>query len=269
MHVEMAERKKLAAQEIELTLKHGDYRNAANLCENAIGLLDDSEIERYIKPIVEEVRRALQQKETGLADALLVSLVRISDKMYKDTANGFVFSNTVEFMLYVSRHNKENVIWIRSPRLEVYYLYGYFLVETNRLAQAQAIFKKALQFAPAAIMVYLEYAETFKAQRDFEMFAALTLQGMQYAARKEHVARCLRNIGFFEIENENLRLASVYYYLSMEYDQQNPTAMKELRYIYSVAGEIFPKPGEKEKERVLNDVCRRAGLTKEQLPQKA
>lgn len=124
----------------------------------------------------------------------------------------------------------------------IYWQHGSLLFEQKRYLESKEILEKALRWNPSSVKIILEYMETYKVLGEIETFFNLAKESFKYAFRAEYIARCYRNLGYYFIEKGLWKEASGCYLLSLQFEEDNKTALSELGYIQSEAPEGFTKP---------------------------
>lgn len=207
------------------------------LLENDVGSITETIKEIKFNMFEKNFERALEISEK------LVSKID-ETKMFEDdmVSAYFSFDNNFEKMLY-HFHNKPNKELRQAaiPFGEVYYIHGNLLFELKRISKAQEYLEKAHRWNPVSSVIGFEYIETFKALGDLEKFFELTTKQFKYIYTPKDLARGYRNLGYYFIEKENFKLASVCYNISLIYDPENTSAMSELYYINNICKENLNK----------------------------
>ncbi len=114
---------------------------------------------------------------------------------------------------------------------EVYMLYGSLLVEHKQYEKAQTELRKGLHYNPADFFLAMEYIETFKALGKIDEFFRLTKEAFKIAFRRDYIARCYRNLGYYFIEKQLWSEAVSCYLMSQVFEPDASQAANELFYI--------------------------------------
>lgn len=112
---------------------------------------------------------------------------------------------------------------------------GYALMELGEVKAAQAALHKGLEYNPFYFPLLCEYIETLKVSGDMNEYVRLTKEAFAAAYKKEYMARCYRNMGYYLIEQKQYADAAICYQISLTYEA-SPHAMGELAYISQIAG---------------------------------
>lgn len=202
---------------------------------------DRKDIEASIKEIRFNALKGNIKKAYKLSEAL-VSKMEASMMFENDTVSEyFVFDHLFEKVLYDyynSPHKELREAPI--PYGEIFYMHGNILFEMKCILEARKYLEKALRWNPASCTIAFEYIETFKAEKQWDMFFELTKEQHKYAYKPQDIARCFRNLGYYYIEVEEYLVAAVCYMLSLSYEQ-TPFAQSQLDYIEQVAPGTYLK----------------------------
>lgn len=127
------------------------------------------------------------------------------------------------------------------------FLKGFMLIDLGRAAEAEPFLRRATEAEPYNAQYAAEYAEWYKAARQWqragELFAkALDIAELADDARKPALkARALRGIGYVAIEQGRLDDAERNMRESQKLDPNNPAAKAELDYIASLRAKAAGK----------------------------
>ena len=202
-----------------------------NLIEN-----DAKGTEATIKEIRFNVFEGNIEKAFNLSEAL-VSKIEKAPMFENDSASEYYSFNELFQEILYDYYNKpkRDIRKATIPYAEIFYIHGNLLFELKRLPEAREYLKKALRWNPASCKIAFEYIETFKAAKDYEKFFELTKEQFKYAYRREDVARCYRNLGFYFVEKEEYSVAAGCLLSSLLYEADNKMAQSELYYIQEKA----------------------------------
>ena len=208
-----------------------------NLIEN-----DAKGTEATIKEIRFNVFEGNIEKAFKLSEAL-VNKVEKAPMFENDTASEYYTFNELFQEILFDYYNKpkRDIRKATIPYAEIFYIHGNLLFELKRLSEARVYLQKALRWNPASCKIAFEYIETFKAERDYDKFFELTKEQFKYAYRREDVARCYRNLGFYFVEKEEYSAAAGCLLTSLLYEADNKMAQSELYYIQQKAPD-YEKP---------------------------
>ena len=209
--------------------------------------LTDEEKEQYIEisenetPIIDILEEAYPYIETGDYETslkIISEFMETFQPMFEDdkVSEYHYFTNPLEeaiFNRYVGAKKEVRYIPDNQPLLDLYYAYGFLLMENNRLEESEENLKKALKINPVSSRILLELCEIYKIKTpNFNKFFMYTTQALEYAYYPQDIARCYRNLGHFYIEEDELDVAAGLFSYSMKYEL-SPLAYKELQYIKS------------------------------------
>ena len=146
------------------------------------------------------------------------------------------FTNPLEeilFNTYIGAEKEVRFIPDNQPLLDLYYLYGFLLFEDNQLEKAETYLKKAVKINPVSSRVILELSEIYKMHTyTLNKYYMHVTDALKYAYYPNDIARCYRQLGYYYIEENQLKTALALYKYSMEYDL-SPLAYREILYIQS------------------------------------
>ena len=146
------------------------------------------------------------------------------------------FTNPLEeliFLKYIGLKKELRYIPDNKPLLDLYYVYGFLLLESKQYEKAEEYLKKAIKINPVSARIILELTEIYKVHTyTFNEFIIRTSDALKYAYYPQDVARCYRNLGYYYVEENDFRTALALYIYSMEFEA-SPLAYAEIKYIQS------------------------------------
>lgn len=146
------------------------------------------------------------------------------------------FTNPLEeliFLKYIGLKKELRYIPDNKPLLDLYYVYGFLLLESKQYEKAEEYLKKAIKINPVSSRIILELTEIYKVHTyTFNEFIIRTSDALKYAYYPQDVARCYRNLGYYYVEENDFRTALALYIYSMEFEP-SPLAYAEIKYIQS------------------------------------
>lgn len=191
-----------------------------------------------IKPILDEVIPYIQNND--LRNALMIMDSRMNNyvRMLNDDAVSeyHYFSNAIEQALFEEFIGCSKELRVLNPDetdFELYYIYGFLLIEFDRLDEAKNALINSLKLNPVSPRVNFEFGEIYKKENNMDKFYEFTNNALQFTYSSQDLARAYRNLGFYYIEKNNLELATALFKYSLIYDA-NMTAYSELEYIKSL-----------------------------------
>ena len=146
------------------------------------------------------------------------------------------FTNPLEeliFLKYIGLKKELRYIPDNKPLLDLYYVYGFLLLESKQYEKAEEYLKKAIKINPVSARIILELTEIYKVHTyTFNEFIIRTSDALKYAYYPQDIARCYRNLGYYYVEENDFRTALALYIYSMEFEA-SPLAYAEIKYIQS------------------------------------
>lgn len=146
------------------------------------------------------------------------------------------FTNPLEEMIfreYIGLEKELRYIPDNQPLLDLYYVYGFLLLESQEFDKAEKYLKKAIKINPVSARIILELTEIFKVHTyTFNEYFIRTTEALKYAYYPQDIGRCYRNLGYYYIEENQMKTALALFIYSMEYDL-SPMAYSEIKYIQS------------------------------------
>ena len=153
------------------------------------------------------------------------------------------FTNPLEeliFRKYIGLKKELRYIPDNQPLLDLYYVYGFLLLESKQYEKAEEYLKKAIKINPVSARIILELTEIYKMHTyTFNEFIIRTSDALKYAYYPQDIARCYRNLGYYYVEENQMKTALALYIYSMEYEP-SPLAYAEIKFIQSKSDNIEP-----------------------------
>ena len=202
-----------------------------------------SDEENPIIDILEEVFHKIEDGDLRNALNTMDSFMKNFHPMYQDDkVNEYhSFTSPLEeklFEKYIGAEKEVRLIPENQPYTDLYYVYGYLLLEFEKMDEAEENLKKALKINPVSSRILLELSEIYKKHTpSFNQFVLYTEQALRYAYYPQDIARCYRNLGYYYIEENQLKTAAALLKYSMKYEM-SPMAYSELHYIQSKGFDI-------------------------------
>ena len=148
------------------------------------------------------------------------------------------FTNPLEeliFRKYIGAKKEVRYIPDNQPLLDLYYVYGFLLLEDKQYEKAEEYLKKAIRINPVSARIILELTEIYKVHTyTFNEYVIRTSDALKYAYYPQDIARCYRNLGYYYVEENQMKTALALYIYSMEYEA-SPLAYAEIKFIQSKA----------------------------------
>lgn len=214
--------------------------------------LSDDEKQEFIEisekenPILDVLNDIYFDIENGNYETPLKELdnfMKTFNAMFEDdkVSEYHYFTNPLEelvFRKYIGLKKELRYIPENHPLLDLYYVYGFLLLENQQYDKAEEYLKKAIKINPVSSRIILELTEIYKVHTyTFNEYAIRTLDALKYAYYPQDIARCYRNLGYYYIEENDMKTALALYIYSMEYEA-SPLAYAEIRSIQSKNGNL-------------------------------
>ena len=146
------------------------------------------------------------------------------------------FTNPLEEMIfrkYIGLKKELRYIPDNQPLLDLYYVYGFLLLESKQYDKAEENLKKAIRINPVSARIILELTEIYKTHTyTLNEFFIRTSDALKYSYYPQDIARCYRNLGYYYVEENQMKTALALYIYSMEYEP-SPLAYAEIKFIQS------------------------------------
>lgn len=209
--------------------------------------LSDEEKEEFIEisdnenPIMDILNEISEFIEVGEYKKALDKLNRFMESfpgMFEDdrVSEYHSFTNPLEELLfrkYIGAKKEVRLIPDNVPLLDLYYIYGFLLLENNQLEEAEENLKKANKINPVSARIILELSEIYKKHTpSFNQFYIYTTEALTYSYYPNDIARCYRNLAYYYIEENRLDVATAFLKYSMTFEM-SIMAYSELHYIES------------------------------------
>lgn len=202
-----------------------------------------SQKENPIMDILNEVTPDIESGEYKIALDKLDRFMENHPPLFEDdkVSEYHFFTNPLEEILFnkyigakkVIRHIPDN-----QPLLDLYYIYGFLLLETNQFEKSEQYLKKAIKINPVSSRIILELCKIYKIHtytyNKYYMYAA---DALKYAYTPQDIARSYRSLGYYYVEEDQLETAFALFRYSMEYEM-SPMAYSEMTYIQNKSKEI-------------------------------
>jgi tetratricopeptide (TPR) repeat protein len=135
------------------------------------------------------------------------------------------------FYKYIGAEKIVRYIPDNKPVLDLYYIYGFLLLETNQYDKAEEYLKKAIKINPVSSRIILELCEIYKLHTyNYNKYFMYATDALKYAYMPQDIARSYRSLGYYYIEENQFETAFALFRYSMEYEL-NPMAYSEINYI--------------------------------------
>lgn len=206
--------------------------------EEKIEFIEISQNENPIMDILNDVSYDIEQGEYKRALDKLDKFIETFRPPFEDdkVSEYHFFTNPLEeilFNTYVGAEKEVRLIPDNQPLLDLYYIYGFLLLETQQFDKAEEYLKKAIRINPISSRIILELSEIYKIHTyTYNKYYIYTTNALQYAYYPQDIARCYRNLGTYYIQENQMKTALALFTYSMEFDL-SPLAYSEITYIKS------------------------------------
>lgn len=196
-----------------------------------------------LRDILNEVAYEIENGKSKVALEKLDKFINKYQSPFEndDDAEYHFFTNTLEeliFMRYIGSKNEIKYIPTNQPVLDLYYIYGFLLLEDKQFEKSEKYLKKAIKINPVSSRVILELSEIYKIHTyTYNKYYMFVSDALKYAYYPQDIARCYRQLGFYYIEENQMEIALALFIYSMEYEL-SPQAYSEINYIQSKNSEL-------------------------------
>lgn len=195
-----------------------------------------SKNENQIIDILNEITPNIESGEYKTALKKLDIFMESYSPMFEDdeTSEYHFFTNLLEELLfnkYIGAKKTVKYIPDNQPLLDLYYIYGFLLLETNQLDKSEEYLKKAIKINPVSSRIILELCEIYKMHTyNYNKCYMYATDALKYAYFPQDIARSYRLLGQYYVEENLLETAFALFRYSMEYEM-SPIAYSEITYI--------------------------------------
>ena len=206
--------------------------------EEKAEFMEISENENPIMDILNEISEFLEVGEYKKALEIMDKFMESFPGMFEDdkVSEYHSFTNPLEELLfrkYIGATKEVRLIPDDKPVLDLYYIYGFLLLEDNQLEEAEENLKKANNINPVSARIILELSEIYKKHTpSFNKFVMYTTEALTYSYYPQDIARCYRNLAYYYIEENNYDVAVALLKYSMTFEM-SIMAHSELHYLES------------------------------------
>lgn len=211
--------------------------------------MEISENENPIMDILNEISYDIESGKYDTALEKLESFMETFTPMFEDdkVSEYHFFTNPLEEELFNEYVGAEKVIRYipdNQPLLDLYYIYGFLLLEDKQLEKAEKYLKKAIRINPVSSRIILELCEIYKVHtytiNKYYMYAT---DALKYAYYPQDIARCYRSLAYYYVEENQLETALALLNYSMEFEL-SPMAYSEINYIKTKNSDLTLTPEE-------------------------
>ena len=198
-----------------------------------------AEISEKENPIMDILNEVTPDIESGEYESALDKLDRFMETyppMFEDdkVSEYHYFTNPLEeimFNRYIGAEKVVRYIPDNKPLLDLYYIYGFLLLETKQYEKSEEYLKKAIKINPVSSRIILELCEIYKVRTyNYNKYYMHATDALKYAYTQQDIARSYRSLGYYYVEENQLETAFALFRYSMEYEM-SPMAYSEIAYI--------------------------------------
>lgn len=201
--------------------------------------MEFAEISEKENPIMDILNEITPDIELGEYESALEKLDRFMENFYPmfeddNVSEYHFFTNPLEeiiFNNYIGAKKVLRYIPDNNPLLDLYYIYGFLLLETKQYDKSEEYLKKAIKINPVSSRIILELCEIYKVHTyNYNKYYMFATDALKYAYLIQDIARSYRSLGYYYIEENQFETAYALFRYSMEYEM-NPMAYSEIAYI--------------------------------------
>lgn len=201
--------------------------------------MEFAEISEKENPIMDILNEITPDIELGEYESALEKLDRFMENFYPmfeddNVSEYHFFTNPLEeiiFNNYIGAKKVLRYIPDNKPLLDLYYIYGFLLLETKQYDKSEEYLKKAIKINPVSSRIILELCEIYKVHTyNYNKYYMFATDALKYAYLIQDIARSYRSLGYYYIEENQFETAYALFRYSMEYEM-NPMAYSEIAYI--------------------------------------
>lgn len=229
--------------------------------------LNEFEQEKSVLHIDEAVKQALElipsgdfQKVLNILQPLTIQFEQGLTIENSEAEEYYSFSDNIEYFtkLIENAHNgnNANINALNSNYSRMYHLLGYVYAEMKDDRRAADALSKSLKLNPVSAGTYLEFAEIFKKNAQWENFLPLAKSALKYAKTPATLARALRGLGYYYCEQKNYNLATAIYMHSLQFEDNKEIVGTEVGYMYELTNKTLelPTPDDAVKTLLENEI---------------
>ena len=200
--------------------------------------IEISERENPIMDILNDIYFDVENGNYEIPLEKLNTFMETFPEMFEDdrVSEYHYFTNPLEdliFRKYIGPKKELRYIPDNQPLLDLYYVYGFLLLENQEYDKAEEYLKKAIRINPVSARIILELTEIYKVHTyTYNEYFIRTCDALKYSYYPQDIARCYRNLGNYYLQENQMRTALALYIYSMEFEA-SPLAYTEIKYIQS------------------------------------
>ena len=200
--------------------------------------IEISEKENPIMDILNDIYYDIENGNYETPREELNAFMETFPEMFEDdkVSEYHYFTNPLEdliFRKYIGPKKELRYIPDNQPLLDLYYVYGFLLLENQEYDKAEEYLKKAIRINPVSARIILELTEIYKVHTyTYNEYFIRTCDALKYSYYPQDIARCYRNLGNYYLQENQMKTALALYIYSMEFEA-SPLAYTEIKYIQS------------------------------------
>ena len=200
--------------------------------------IEISERENPIMDILNDIYYDIENGNYETPREELNAFMETFSEMFEDdkVSEYHYFTNPLEdliFRKYIGAEKELRYIPDNQPLLDLYYVYGFLLLENQEYDKAEEYLKKAIRINPVSARIILELTEIYKVHTyTYNEYFIRTCDALKYSYYPQDIARCYRNLGNYYLQENQMKTALALYIYSMEFEA-SPLAYTEIKYIQS------------------------------------
>ena len=200
--------------------------------------IEISERENPIMDILNDIYYDIENGKYETPREELNAFMETFPEMFEDdkVSEYHYFTNPLEdliFRKYIGAEKELRYIPDNQPLLDLYYVYGFLLLENQEYDRAEEYLKKAIRINPVSARIILELTEIYKVHTyTYNEYFIRTCDALKYSYYPQDIARCYRNLGNYYLQENQMKTALALYIYSMEFEA-SPLAYTEIKYIQS------------------------------------
>lgn len=149
-----------------------------------------------IMDILNDVSYDIEQGEYELALNKLDKFMESFQPIFEDdkVSEYHFFTNPLEeilFYTYIGAEKEVRLIPDNQPLLDLYYIYGFLLLETQKFDKSDEYLKKAIRINPVSSRIILELCEIYKLHAyNYNKYHMYASDALKYAYYPTDIGRC-------------------------------------------------------------------------------
>lgn len=207
-------------------ISDGEKEGIYEAYPSAFDFLSDEDKERFLEL---DISRVFKSFEDLMSGENTVEIFNFLEEFFEDFASFFKSDDKVEYHSF--RNDIEEVIFnefyetTREVRViprdynfaDIYYLYGELLYEHGKVAKAETIFKKALEYNPVSTLIINALIDVYEIKNDYETMFKLIVDGFKFAYTRMDISLLYTNLGVYYDEMGKYSMACTSFKYALKY----------------------------------------------------